>query len=230
MLITTRQKRQNLRLKCPPISIGNQTVSEVDNDRVLGVTIDCNLSWSSHVTAFCKSISKKMYYLKLSTFWISMPENFFFFSCSYSIHYWLRIDAMGFSSANTLKPLVSLHKRALMAILLKTTTLAISDYNFLSILPLKERLNYNKIVLIHKIMSGTVPPSVTAKFSLNQSRHSGKLNIPIPRIDLFKSSLVYSGSVLWNSLPDSLRLPPSTETFKSRYMSYIMRWLVGIAC
>ena len=26
MLITTRQKRQNLPLKCPPISIGNQTV------------------------------------------------------------------------------------------------------------------------------------------------------------------------------------------------------------
>ena len=43
-----------------------------------------------------------------------------------------------------------------------------------------------------------------------------------------KSSLVYSGSALWNSLPDSQ--PSSTETFKSRYMSYIMRWFVGIAC
>jgi len=125
------------------------------------------------------------------------------------------------ASENTLKPLVSLHKTALKAILLKNTILATSDYNVLSILPLKERL---KGVLIHKIMSEKVPSSLTAKFYLNQSRHSGKLNIPIPRIDLFKSSLVYSGSVLWNALdPDSLRLPPSTETFKSRYMSYIMR-------
>ena len=99
--------------------------------------------------------------------------------------------------------MVSLHKRALKAIHLKNTTLAISDYNFLSILPLKERLKHNKGVLIHKIMSGKVPPSLRAKFSLNQSRHFGKFNIPLPRIDLFKSSLVYSGSVLWNSLPDS---------------------------
>ena len=60
MLITTRQKRQNLPLKCPPISIGNQTVNEDDNHTVLGVTIGCNLSWSSHVTASCKSISKKI--------------------------------------------------------------------------------------------------------------------------------------------------------------------------
>ena len=46
----------------------------------------------------------------------------------------------------------SLHKRVLKAILLKTTTLTISDYSFLSIVPLKERLNYNKGVLIHQIM------------------------------------------------------------------------------
>ena len=76
--------------------------------------------------------------------------------------------------------LVYISKRALKAILLKPTTLAIPDYNFLSILPLKESLTYNKGVLIHKITSGKVPPSLTAKVSLNQSRHSGKLNIPIP--------------------------------------------------
>ena len=69
----------------------------------------------------------------------------------------------------------SLHKSALKAILLKSTTLTISkkhnskisDYSFLSILPLKERLNYNKGVLIHKIMSGKIPSSLRAKLSLN---------------------------------------------------------------
>ena len=71
----------------------------------------------------------------------------------------------------------SLHKRSLKAILLKSTTLTISDYSFLSILPLKERLNYNKGVLIHKIMCGKVPPSLMARFSLNQSGQSEKKSI-----------------------------------------------------
>ena len=57
MLITTRQKRPNLPLKCPPISIGNQNVSEVDNHKSLGVTI----SWPSHVTVLCKIIFKNIY-------------------------------------------------------------------------------------------------------------------------------------------------------------------------
>ena len=185
--------------------------------------------WSLYVKVFPRKCIK---YLKLSTFWIFMPENcccfLFCFLCPYSIYYWLR-TLWDSASANILKPLVSLHKRPLRVILLKNTTLVISGYNFLSILPLKETLNYNKGVLIHQIMSGKVPPSLRTKFSLNQSRHSGKLSIPVPRTDLFQSSLVNSGKVLWNSLPDSLRLPPSTETFKSCYMSYTMRWLVAFA-
>ena len=72
---------------------------------------------------------------------------------------------------------------------------------------------------MHRIMSEKVPPSHTVKLSLNQSRHSGKLNIPIPRIDLFKSSLVYSGSFLWNSLPDSLQVK-SGKVVKSKNFNH----------
>ena len=164
------------------------------------MTIDCNLSWSS--------ISKKVYQLSKIKHFENLHARKLFFDAHIQSIIDFGSTLWDSASANTLKPLVSLHKTALKAILLETTTLAISDYNFLSTLPLKERLNYSKGVLIHKIMSGKVPPSLRAKFSLNQSRHSGKLNIPIPRIDLFKSSLVYSGGVLWNALPDSLRLPP----------------------
>ena len=163
-----------------------------------------------------------------------MPEKVFFHAYIQSlIDCWstLRDSA----SAHIRRPFSSLHNRAIkIIILLKITTLAISDYNLLSILPLKERLGYNKGVLTHKVigynkgvlthkvLSGKDPPSLMANCSTNQSRHSAKLNIPVPRTDLSKSSLVYSESFLWNSLPDSLRLPSSTEMIKSRCMSYIM--------
>ena len=106
MLITTRQKRQNVSLKGPPFSMGSQIVSEVDNHKVLGVTTDCSLSWSSHVTALCKSevdihvlgvttdcglswsshvtalyksTSKKIYHLsKIKRFLNLLPENYSF--------------------------------------------------------------------------------------------------------------------------------------------------------
>ena len=91
-------------------------------------------------------------YLKLNIFWIFVPEKYFLMPIFNPL---LTTDRhCGIQQVQILLPLVSLHKRALKAaILLKTTTLAISDYNFLSVLPLEERLNYNKGVLVHKIMS-----------------------------------------------------------------------------
>ena len=152
MLITTKHKEQNLPLKNPPISIGNQTVNEVDNHKVLGVTIDCNPSWSDcHVTALCKSISKKIYQLsKIKHIWNLHARKLFVHAhiqpiIDYGSTLW---DS---ASANTLIPLVSLHKRALKEILLTTTTLAISDYNVLSIFPSKKGLTTTREFLYTKL-------------------------------------------------------------------------------
>ena len=147
MLIITRQKRQKLPSKCPPISIGNQTVNEVDNHKVLGVTIDCNLSWTSHVTALCKSTSMKIYQLPKIKHFLNHHARICVCVCA---HIQSIIDygstLWDSARANTLKPLVSLHKKALKAIL-KSTTRAVSDYNFLSILPLKGSSDTQNYVL-----------------------------------------------------------------------------------
>jgi hypothetical protein len=58
MLITTRQKRQNLKSSLPKIKISNQDLQEISHHKVLGVTID-NLSWSNQVQNICKTDSKK---------------------------------------------------------------------------------------------------------------------------------------------------------------------------
>ena len=121
MLLTARQKRPNLTLKCPPISIRIQTVNEVDNHKVLGVTIDCNLSWSSHGAAICKSASKKIYQLsKIKHFMNLHARNIFFHAHIQSIIDY-RSTLWDSESASAHKPLVSLLKKALKAIL-KTTT------------------------------------------------------------------------------------------------------------
>ena len=70
---------------------------------------------------------------------------------------------------------------------------------------------------------------LSIKLLINQSSSdsSRKLNVPIPRIDLFKSSLVYSGPVLWNSLPSELRFPVSPSVFK-KHLTLHMLSLLGV--
>ena len=71
-----------------------------------------------------------------------------------------------------------------------------------------------------EIMSGNAPPSVTRFFPINSSREQTKINIPRPRIDLFKSSLIYSVASLWNSLPLAIK-SRSNYSFKKHYLSYL---------
>ena len=46
MLLTTRQKRQNLTVSLPAIHMHNQVIEETTTHKVLGVILDNNLSWS----------------------------------------------------------------------------------------------------------------------------------------------------------------------------------------
>ena len=63
MLITTRQKRQNLVTNLPPLTIKSDVIEEVQDHKVLGIIIDNNLSWTPHVNALCKKIPTKVYEL-----------------------------------------------------------------------------------------------------------------------------------------------------------------------
>ena len=124
------------------------------------------------------------------------------------------------------KPLKSLHRRAIKIVLLKRTSLTDEDYKAAQILPLSSRLMSNKARFVHKIVSGRAPIYLSTKLLINQSpmNSSRKPNVPIPRIDLFKSSQVYSGPALWNTL----RLPVSLSVFKKRLTLH--NYIISLRC
>ena len=126
------------------------------------------------------------------------------------------------ASENILKPLSSLHRRAIKLVLLKSSSLSFADYAFLDILPFKLKLKYNKAVFMFKILSGGAPPSLINKFRSNKNRHIHKLMLPLPRIDIFKSSLTYSGGLLWNNISTTLTLQINITKFKRMYHSELM--------
>ena len=61
MILTTRQKRQLLRSSSAHLSVDNQQITEVSDHKVLGVTIDNNLTWGPHIRDLCKTTAKKAY-------------------------------------------------------------------------------------------------------------------------------------------------------------------------
>ena len=96
------------------------------------------------------------------------------------------------------------------------------DYKLLDVLPLKLKLEFNKGIIMHKILSGYAPSNLKLNFHSNQNRHSHKLVVPRPRLDLFKCSLMYSGGNIWNNLPLSIKILSDNEAFKKTFKQYFM--------
>ena len=221
MLVTTRQKRQNLTVSLPAIRMHNQVIEETTTHKVLGVIIDNNLSWSPHITHLCKVIPSKVFQLSKVKHFLNFHARKLFFHAH--IQACLDYGSTLWDSAcvSTHKPLVSLHRRALKLIMLKSSPLTDADYKTLCTLPLKLRFELNKGTFMFKTMFGSAPAYLKQLFLVNRSRGMNKISISIPRIDLFKSSLTYSGAVLWNSLPESLKKPISTSSFKSKFLTHL---------
>ena len=214
MLLTSRQKRQNISSSPPSLFIQKSPVEEVSSHKVLGVIIDNNLTWSSHIDSLSKRISQKNHQLsKIKHFLNAKARSQFFHAYIQSV---IDYASTLYDSSNphTMKPLLRMHKRAVKLVLGKSSTLRPVDYSSLDILPLRDKFLYNKGITMYKIMNGLFPPSISAKFRKNQSRFTDNICIPKPRIDLFKTSLIYSGSCLWNSLPKLIKNKPSLNSFK----------------
>ena len=164
MLITTRQKRQNIVSYFHPLTVQGITIEEVQKHRVLGVTIDNNLSWTPHVNSLCKKISIKTFQLSKIKHFINFHARKFFSHAHIQslIDYGSTLSDS--ASKNSLKPLHSLYKRSLKLILLKRSSLDQDNFNLLNILPLHAKLKYDKGIYMQKIMSGNAPPSVTRLF------------------------------------------------------------------
>ena len=91
-------------------------------------------------------------------------------------------------------------------------------------LPLKEHLQLNKCILVHK------PIHNKSLQYLRQLVHTGARNdhssrnsiliLPKTRIDIYKMSFAYSGSICWNALPRSLKTACSVSTFKSKALQH----------
>ena len=75
MLVTTNQKRQRLVNDNLDLKFDNETLDTVSNDKILGVFVDNNLTWSDHIKHLTKKIASSIWLLsKLRNSYLKIIE------------------------------------------------------------------------------------------------------------------------------------------------------------
>ena len=168
----------------------------------------------------CKTVSKTIFLMSQLKRYVSSQILKIFYSShivphiSFSSTVW---DGCGEIYLNKLN---SLHHRAAKLLLSDKNSSTDEKMKALSIQPLQKQLYFNKAVLMFK--ANRMTPSYIISLFTESSNRTNRYVLPKPRIDLYKTSLSFSGSTCWKSLPEAIKTVGTIKSFKRVSHQYLM--------
>ena len=215
MVITSRQKHQLIKPKLN-LFIGNKSVEQVKSHKMLGICLDSELNWQTQIHNLTKRLSKNVFLLTKLKKYVNTKHLKLFFDAHIMSHLNYSSTVWDGCCKDSFNKINRIHRRAAKIISPIQHISTEMKMNNLEILPLSEHLKYNKAILVHKIYHSKTPLYLKHLLRKAPERYNS-LNLipPLPRIDLFKSSLCFSGSLIWNNLSINLKENVSLNSFKS---------------
>ena len=230
MLITTKQKRNGLNKDGIELKYNDDPLQSIANDKILGVFVDNNLSWSEHVKHISKKIASNVWLLSKIKMFLSQEHRIQFYKSYIQPHIDFCNIVWGNTTETNKMKIFRMQKRAVRVILdynVESTTEAMKTLNIQSIY---DRLFLRKAKFMFKVYHKITPTYINESFnlrsSLNTSVNLRSMNVgcfvpPKPRTECFKQSLRYSGCLIWNSLPEDVKSAQTQETFHKRCLKWL---------
>ena len=230
MFLSTKQGTSKIMSDPPVISLHDSTIQVSEQEKLLGVFIDNNLSWSTHIENTLKKCNTLLYLLGRIKQYLSIPVRKIFFNAYILPHLDYCCTIWGNSSADSMDSLIKFQKRAARLILDKDLETPSAElFAERKWLTFPERVKFQKAVMMFKTMNNLNPPYIKNLFKFTNEIHDrclrsasdNLLYIPKPNCELYRNSLAYSGSKIRNSIPQDVKNSDSVAIFKNRYLDWI---------
>jgi hypothetical protein len=230
MFISTQQKRRCFENDQISLFYKDFKIDQSSCEKILGVHFQNDLKWDFHVKAICKKISSYIWLLsKIKDF---LPINYrtLFYKAYIQPHLDYCSILWGNTVTRNIKMILKLQKRACRTILGNEYIDFDSALQKLNIQRFDKRLIFNKAVFMYKVAHNLLPdyicnmyvPCDRLQFENHTLRSHINRNfcIPMPHLELYKNSLLYSGSCLWNRIPKEIKNAYTVDTFKTLYLQW----------
>ena len=121
MLMETKQKHQKQQL---PLNLNSETtpIERVSKHRLLGVTVDEQLKWQTHINSICRTVSRNIFILSKLNQIVSHKTKLAFFFAHIMSHINYVSNAWDGRACVHMEQLYSLHKRAIKILMLITSS------------------------------------------------------------------------------------------------------------
>ena len=232
MLITTKQKRIHLDIDELSLNYENTKLNEISGDKILGVYVDNCLTFTGHIDNIAKKITSNIWLLSRIKRFLNKEHRVQFYKTYIQPHIDYCNVVWGCTSQTNLKRLFQLQKRACKVIFDYNVDNIFESMESLKLLTVYERIFVRKAKFMYKVSHSLTPVYINDLFNQrNQSENvpalrssiSNNFIPPKPNKEIFKQSMSYSGSVIWNSLPNSLKAAETMNSFHLRCIKWIKR-------
>jgi exonuclease III len=211
---TTKQRRNQL--ACPSVAINGEILVTENSTRFLGLLVDCNLSWDSHVCHIMKKISPGLYALRQMSGVCSIQTLKSIYHAVIHSHLAYGLCIYGSTSKKNLDKILKQQKRAIRIMLKlgRSESVRIA-FSQLRILTIYGQYIYDVIMFFKK--QSNVLRNQTHNYNTRYGRITER-----HRLDLFEKKTIYRGRIFFTKLPNDLQRLESIEKFGKKLKEYLV--------
>ena len=231
MFLATKNTANKIMEEPPNLTIKGEQIQISDTEKLLGVHINNSLNWSFHIEieSTLKKCNSLLFLLNRIKQYLNVPTRKLFYNAYILPHLDYCCSIWGNSNTELMNTVVKFQKRAARSILDKPIeTPSVELFPELKWIMFPDRVIYQKAILMYKIMHNLAPSYLSNIFTLSSEVHERSLRsttenllyVPKPKIELYRNSLAYSGSKIWNSIPEHIRNSTSLQQFRKNYLEW----------
>lgn len=226
-MILHDQRTKNVRGQCN-LLVNNQKIAEVKTTKYLGVIIDDNLTFKENAIQTIKKVASKINVISRLGNSVTPYTKCTIYKSITAPHYDYCSTVMINYTQNHIDILQKLQNRAMRIILgvnkYTRIDLMLDTLGWMSI---RQRLKYNTLVLVHKMINKLTPMYLQKHIKRNgemnnyYTRNGSMLKINYTRTHTAEKTITYKGFQWYNELPYAIRSEKTLERFKSSVKVYI---------
>ena len=210
------------------ISIRGEPLQTVTTAKYLGMYIDKNLKWDSHIDVMVPKISAKIGVLRTLRKIVPIDTLKLLYNAIVLPHFDYG-DIVYDTTSNTNKIRLQLLQSRAARLISGSGPRTNRNTMFKSLgwLSLQNRRDYHKCIMVYKCRNGLAPQYLADLFRSNDvnhsypTRNSSQLRATKTRTEYYHNSFTVSGQNLWNSLPGSIRDSQSISVFKKSLFDHL---------
>ena len=210
------------------LNINGDAIDYVSEIKYLGVYLDPQLSFSSHVDYLCKKLGKKIGFFNRIASCLSQWSKMLIYNTIILPHFNYCSSLLISCTKNDIDRLQIQQNKAMRIILnCNKYTPVVDMLQTLGWLPIRESIEKANLILIYKIEHRQLPAYLNEflikrlNFHNYNIRSKQSYNIDTVKLTSLQKSLFFEGVSLFNALPEAIKVAPSLNIFKRELFSYL---------